>query len=142
MKSLRGIRNTPEDYTEYIPMWHNQPNYVEIWIEKNAMVGTFRSILEGYQVGIVPMKGFSSMSFLYENVKRLRRLQSAGKSVHILYFGDFDPSGDYMDTDLQNRIRRMGFNVRKKHGSFERVAMTQEQIRKYNLPYNPDKETA
>ena len=136
------LKDTVEDYTEYIPRWHNQPSYVEIWIEKDAMVGTFLSILEGYEVRLVPMKGFASLTFLYDSIRRLKRFQSGGKSVHVLYYGDFDPSGDYIDTDLQNRMREMGFNIRVNHGSFERVAVTPKQIKRYDLPYDPDDVTS
>jgi hypothetical protein len=139
---IRRVLHTAKDYTDYIPRWHNQPNYVEVWIEIDAMVGTFRSILNGMQVRIVPMKGFASLTFLYETVQRLKTFQSAGKSIHILYYGDFDPSGDFMDTDLQNRMREMGFNIKKNHGSFERIAVTPKQIKQYKLPYDPDEVTS
>lgn len=136
------MKDTAKDYIEYIPRWHTQPHYVEIWIEKDAMVGTFQSILEGYEVRIVPMKGFASLTFLYNTLRRLTRHQLEGKSIHVLYYGDFDPSGDYMDTDLQNRTKEMGFNIVKNHGSFERIAVTPKQIKQYDLPYDPDEVTS
>jgi hypothetical protein len=139
---LDGVRNTANDYTDYIPKWHNQPNYVEVWTEKDTMVGTFESILKGYDIRIVPMRGFSSLSFLYKTLQNLAYLQSQDRSVHILYYGDFDPSGDYMFTDLQNRMEEMGFDIEENGGSFERIAVTPEQVKKYRLPYDPDKITA
>jgi hypothetical protein len=138
---INELWNTENDYEAFIPMWHNQPHYVEIWTEKDAMVGTFQSILEEHYVRIVPMRGFSSLTFLYETVQRLKRLQIAGKSIHILYYGDFDPSGDYMDTDLQKRMRKMKFNINKNGGSFERIAVTPKHIEQHKLPYNPDEVT-
>ncbi len=139
---INQLQDTGKDYTDYIPRWHNQSNYVEVWLEKDAMVGTFQSILRGLEVRIVPMKGFASMSFLYETVKRLRHYRYLGKSIHILYYGDFDPSGDYMDTDLLNRMARMQFNVTDLDGTFERIAVTPEQIEEHDLPYDPDEETS
>jgi hypothetical protein len=139
---IDALKNTESDYDQYIHRWHNQPNYVEIWLEKDAMTGTFQSITEGLDVRIVPMKGFASMTFLYETVGRLAYYQQTKKkSLRILYYGDFDPSGDYMDTDLLNRIERMGFDLKANDGEFERVAVTEEQITNYDLPYNPDKVT-
>ena len=135
---IKRLQDTESDYTNYIPRWHNQPNYVEVWIEKDAMVGTFDSILDGHEVRIVPNKGFASMTFLYENVKRLENYLHRAREVHILYYGDFDPSGDYMDTDLHNRLERLGIGDEI---DFERIAVTPEQIEEYNLPYDPDKET-
>jgi hypothetical protein len=141
---LEKLKDTKNDYTNFIYKWHNQPHYVEIWTEKDAMVGTFQSILQGYEVRIVPNKGFNSMSFLYDTVTRLKRFQSQGKSIHILYYGDFDPSGDSMDIDLINRMRRMGLDIDNKYNgvTFERIAVTLQQIKQYDLPYDPDKATA
>ena len=135
---IERLKDTETDYVNCIPRWHNQPHYVEIWIEKQAMVGTFESILNGYEVRIVPNKGFASMTFLYENAQRLKKYLAIGKKVHVLYHGDFDPSGDYMDTDLKKRLIRLGLGDKIE---FERVAVTPEQIEQYNLPYNPDRET-
>jgi hypothetical protein len=141
---INNLLNTEQDYADFIPRWHNQPHYVEIWTEKDAMVGTFQSILEGYQVRIVPNRGFSSMIFLHETIQRLKRFQSKGKYIHILYYGDFDPSGHSMDTDLKNRMKKMGLDVDNKDNgvTFERIAVTLKQIEQYDLPYDPDKATA
>ena len=38
------LRRTEFDYTDHIPRWHNQPHYVEVWIEKDAMAAVFQSI--------------------------------------------------------------------------------------------------
>ena len=32
---LRHIKNIPNEYLNSIPVWHNQPEYVEVWIEKD-----------------------------------------------------------------------------------------------------------
>ena len=132
------LRNTESDYLDFVPKWHNQSHYVEIWIEKEAMVGTFESILQRLEVRIVPNKGFASMTFLYNNAQRLKNHLAVGKEVHVLYYGVFDPSGDYMDTDLKNRLDRLGIGNKI---DFKRIAVTPEQIEEYRLPYNPDKET-
>jgi hypothetical protein len=107
------------------------------------MAPTLQSILQGLDVRIVPNKGFSGMTFLYENVQRLLNvILEEHKHIHILYYGDFDPSGDYMDTDLSNRLERFGLDFEKYNSDFERVAVTQEQVKEYNLPYDPDEDTA
>ena len=63
-----------------------------------------------------------------------------GKNIHILYYGDFDPSGDYMVGDLIGRMSQLGLTSDKI--DFQKIAVTLEQIKKYNLPSNPDKITA
>jgi len=137
---IENLKNTESDYTEFIPRWHNQPNYVEVWIEKDAMAGVFQTILQGLDVTIVPMKGNASLTFLNECVERLAHFKNLGKNVHILYYGDFDPSGEYMDTDVENRLKALGLEM-PYEADFERIAVTQEQIDEHNLPSDPDKAT-
>ena len=61
----------PETYQDTIPRWYKQPKYVEVWVEKNAMVSLFSAILtESRQVRIVPNGGWSSESFMKKNLDR------------------------------------------------------------------------
>ena len=61
---------------KYVPRilykWYKQPKYVEVWLEKTALVGTFRNFLEDKHVRIVPNRGYSSWAFGYENFKRIK----------------------------------------------------------------------
>jgi hypothetical protein len=67
----------------------------------------------------------------------LRKFQDEGKKVHILYFGDLDPSGEVIDEVIHKKLVEYGiFGV-----DFRRVAITEEQTRQFNLPHNPDPDT-
>jgi hypothetical protein len=69
---------------------------------------------------------------------RLLEVKRSGKEIHILYFGDFDPSGDDMDDHLDNVFRYFGLE----DIDFQRIAVTEEQIEQFNLPSMPkSKET-
>ena len=57
------------------------------------------------------------------------------QDVHILYFGDFDPSGEDMDRHLQVAIEQFGL---QDDIDFRRVAVTLEQIKRFNLPPVPN----
>lgn len=137
---IKIIQSIPYNYINLIPKWHNQPHYIEVWIEKDAMGNILQSILNGRDVKIIPNKGFTSLTFLYECANRLKHFKKLGKDIHILYFGDFDPSGDYMVDDLINRLNRL--NLDANSIDFKKIAVTHEQINKYNLPFNPDKITS
>ena len=113
---------------------------MEVWVEKDAMSNILQSILTGKDVRIIPHRGFTSWTFLYECVDRLKYQKRNGKNIHILYYGDFDPSGEYMVDDLLVRMSILG--LRPDEMDFQRVSVTPEQIKKYNLPFNPDKTTA
>lgn len=136
---IESLKDTEYDYTRFIPRWHGQPHYVEVWIEKDAMAGVFQTILHGLDVRIVPMKGNASLTFLNECAKRISHYQSSGKDVHILYYGDFDPSGDFMVMDLEDRLSKLGLDPREV--DFQRVAVTLEQIDQHDLPWDPDDAT-
>ena len=78
-------------------------------------------------------------------MKTLKKWKDKGKKIHILYYGDFDPSGDNMFDDLKSRISKVclkpDINMRLDEIDFQRIAVTSEQINKYKLPFNIDKLT-
>lgn len=62
-------------------------------------IGSVQDLI-GRDVRITVNRGYSGWSFLYENCMRLLEIKRSGKEIHILYFGDFDPSGNDMDNAL------------------------------------------
>lgn len=108
-------------------LWEKQPERIEIWLEKDAMAGFFKAALGPYRVGLYTIRGFSSKTFIYEAAEAIKR---ADKPTHIYYFGDHDPSGLAIEWDVQESIAEFGGNV----ASFERVGVTLDQARDYDLP--------
>lgn len=136
-RGINHLENAVDSYPKTIPRWQGQPHYVEVWVEKDALTGTFQAVLGDRQVRIVPIRGFSSVSFNYENIMRLKAIQREGKEIHIIYFGDLDPSGEIIGENINNKFVQYGlFDV-----DFQRVAVTEDQMNRYNLPRNPDPET-
>ena len=70
-----------------------QDKYIEIWIEKDALSSIFIKVAEPYTIPVVVCRGFSSVSFLNEFAERLE--YNKDKQAVMLYFGDFDPFGDF-----------------------------------------------
>jgi len=126
------LKNAAQNYT--VPRWYKQPHYVEVWIEKLALADTFSSFLKGRDVRITVNRGYSGWSFLYENCMRLLEIKRSGKEIHILYFGDFDPSGDDMDNHLDSALCYFGLG----DIDLQRVAVVEEQIEQFNLPVVPE----
>jgi hypothetical protein len=128
----RGIDHIKEASSWYkVPRWYGQKHYVEVWIEKQALANTFESFLEDRDIRIVVNKGYASWSFLYENTNRLLKIhrEYPYKHFHILYFGDFDPSGEYMDRHMNEGLYHFGFGKNNMNGislDFKRIAITQE----------------
>lgn len=138
------LTHLPERFKDSIPRWLGQPNYVEVWIEKDAMTGTIYSILKDSKVRIAPNRGWGSMEFLHINIERLEdqiKKNDGGqfegiKDIWILYVGDFDPSGLKMDGRYEEALRklqvRLGGQV---HVHFKRIALTWDQITTFKLEH-------
>ncbi|HXV89296.1 MAG TPA: hypothetical protein VD710_09445 [Nitrososphaeraceae archaeon] len=138
---LDFLFNLAENYKYFIPKWHDQPYYVEVWTEKNAMVGTLRSILKGLDVRIVYNRGFDSISNTRKTFLRLKKAWQQEKKVRIFYLGDLDPSGDAMDETMRENLN-VFFNVDTHEStgdySFKRIAILYEHIERFKLKENPD----
>jgi len=112
-----------------IGKWYKQPKYVEVWLEKEALTDVVYSITALLGVRLNPARGYSSWTFLYENIQMLNE----DKEIWILYLGDFDPSGE----DIARFIKE-AYDFFGKEINFEKIAITKEQIEKYELPHRPE----
>lgn len=114
--------------------WENQPEYVEVWIEKKALQGVFEYPCDMYDVGLAPCKGYPSLTFLKEASERFNKAIEYDQTPVILYFGDFDPSGEDIPRAIYDNLSRMKCNVK-----IEKIALNQQQIDKFKLPSAPAK---
>jgi len=116
--------------------WLDQDNYVEVWLEKDALSTVVSRIAtDKFCVPVAVNRGYGSFSFIKEGASRI---ESNDKSLHILYLGDFDPSGEDMVRDLQKRIVKYGKG--KRIATVHKIALTKAQIRQYNVPESLAKE--
>lgn len=116
--------------------WENQPNYVEVFIEKKALQGVFQIPCTRAGVALGACKGYPSLTFLKESSLRFISAADRGKYPLILYFGDYDPSGEDIPRSIQENLIRMGcpdIEVR-------RILLMKNQVIKYKLPPAPIKE--
>lgn len=132
--ALRQMKNAYSSFD--LPFWYNQPYYVEVWLEKEALANLFEPITQKYQVTCVPCKGYPSLSLLYDCSKRLRTVPS-NREIRILYFGDYDMRGLNIQQNIEkNFLNDFGIEI-----EVIRYALTKEQIESYQLPPNPAKST-
>lgn len=117
--------------------WQGQHNYVEMWVEKDALSGVIWPVASQYHVTLMVNRGYSSISAMYEASKRFLKARARKQEPHILYVGDHDPSGLDMDRDIIDRLQT--FRVRL--AGFERIALTRAQIDEHDPPPNPAKFT-
>lgn len=122
-------------YSYMLDRWVNQPNYVEVWVEKDALIGIVSQICRKLDVPHFSCRGYTSQSEMWSAAQRFIR-QDHRESRTIIHLGDHDPSGIDMSRDIQDRLDMFGANVEVK-----RVALTMEQIELFNPPPNPTKLT-
>jgi len=125
-------------YSFRIDHWVNQPSYVEVMVEKQALEGVLQPVCRKLDVPFTANKGYSSSSAMYEASKRYLRRQEDGKGLFILYLGDHDPSGIDMTRDVDDRLALFlaGRGIEVK-----RLALNMDQVEKYGPPENPAKLT-
>ena len=127
------LKNTAHFYRR--DLWAAMPVYVEVWCEKDALAGVLMEETEPYDVPLMVSRGYASLSFLHSAAAAI---EAKGKPAYIYHFGDHDPSGVDAARDIEAKLRRYS-PASEIH--FERVAVTREQIERWNLPTRPTKQT-
>jgi hypothetical protein len=114
-------------------LWRDVPAYVEIWLEKDAVAGVIYPVTSLYDVPLMVARGYASLSFLYNAAEHIGRLRVP---TFIYHLGDFDPSGQDAARATEASLREM---APKADITFERIAVTPEQIAAWNLQTRPTK---
>jgi hypothetical protein len=120
-----------------LPRWKGQVNYVECWIEKEALAAVLEPLGRAHHVTICVNKGYSSQSAMRVAAGRYLDAACEGLAPVLLYLGDHDPSGEDMVRDIGDRLEVFGVAGLR----LEKVALTMAQIREYDPPPNPAKTT-
>lgn len=128
------VRDMDNRYT--MPKWWSQPTRVQVWLEKQALQGLFEQITDAEGVDLAVCRGYPSLTYLWEASEILLGLPD-GQDIEIVYFGDFDPSGQDIERYVRETLRGE-FGVQ---ANVHRVAITRDQIAQYNIPPAPAKRT-
>lgn len=107
-------------------VWETQPDYLEVWLEKDALSGIFEDVLSPYGVTLNVGRGYDGWDSIHNAAERYRQKE---KRVTVLYFGDFDPSGEDMVRSLKERLGDQAAVP-----EIIKCALTKEDIIRYNLP--------
>jgi hypothetical protein len=86
-----------------------------------------------WDVPLMVTRGFASLSFLFGAGETIR---AQGKPTFLYYFGDYDPSGLDIPRTVESRIKEFAPDA---DITFQRVAVTAEQIEAMSLPTRPTK---
>lgn len=114
-------------------VWIEQPTYFETWLEKDALSGIFEDVLQPYGLTLNVGRGYDGWDSIRNAAERF--LDCDREDTAILYFGDFDPSGENMVDSLRKRLAFFDCEP-----EIIKCALTAEDIQLYNLPPGVTKE--
>jgi len=118
-----------------IDRWSDQSYRPEVWIEKDAAIGSIQAICVKLDVPFFSCRGYTSQSEMWIAGQRMRRHIKGGQKPVIFHIGDHDPSGIDMSRDIQDRLELfIGQPI-----DFRRISLNMDQIQEYNPPPNPAK---
>ena len=107
--------------------WSAQPNHVEVWVEKDAVIGSIQEVTNDLGVTVRVGRGFLSTTRTYEIAQHFSRID---KPITVFYLGDHDPSGHDIERDLQTRILKQSTRL----FDVERLAIFARDIAAFGLP--------
>ncbi len=120
-----------------IDKWKNQGFRVEVWIEKDALVGVIERICRNLDVSYFSCRGYTSQSEMWSAAQRLKAFADENEQVPvIIHLGDHDPSGIDMTRDITDRLDLFMGGI-----EVNRIALNIDQVNKYKPPPNPAKIT-
>lgn len=116
-----------------LDLWEGQEKRVEVWIEKDALVGVIERPCAELDVPYFSCRGYTSQSELWRGA---RRHISYKVPTVVIHLGDHDPSGKDMTRDIEERLQLFGAD-----STIERIALNIDQVKRWKLPPNPAKIT-
>ena len=82
--------------------WQSAPDYIQVWIEKNALLGVVQPVTDEYAVPLLSAVRYSSISFLHHTAQTLKYIHCP---IYIYQFGDLDPSGAHAAIVIEKELR-------------------------------------
>jgi hypothetical protein len=120
-------------------LWRRQKNRVQVWIEKDALIGVIENTCRNQDVACFSCRGYSSQSAMWRAAMQFKEYWDLNEQrTVILHLGDHDPSGVDMTRDIQDRLSLLSDDSPV---DVRRIALTMQQVRQYNPPPNPAKIT-
>ena len=126
--------------------WLDQKYRVVLVIEKFALYDAINHFVrQEFEFGVydsIAIRGYDSATDVYKVSKLAFKIIMNNQIPVFLQLGDFDPSGEDIKRDFQERVKFILFsNFKCKiEPIFEIIAVTKEQIEKYQLPHRPEDE--
>lgn len=121
-------------------LWRSQGLRVEVWLEKDALAGVVGRATDKWDVPLMVSRGQSSDTFCYTAAQAIDAAAENGILTVVFLLYDADRSGRSAAVRIAEKL--LAYST---VGSLTRcrlLAVTDEQIRTWNLPTRPAKENA
>jgi hypothetical protein len=126
-----------EDFAETVAhayrkdLWQRQPDYVEIFVEKDALAGVVEPITEKYDVCLTTLRGNCSETMIYRIAEIFREIK---KPIYCYYLGDHDVNGLSIDKDFLRRLTGFLGEEHPPRLHWQRLAVTGADFRQESSP--------
>jgi len=132
----RAVKRVAGMYREDV--WADQPYRVEVWIEKDALMGILDAVCPELDVPYFSCRGFNSQSEMWAAGRRMVTRAEHGQQTVVLHLADHDPSGIGMSHDIAKRLTMFTTRHLKTANVFtlRRIALNMKQVERYNPPPN------
>ncbi len=115
--------------------WHGAEQYVEVWIEKEALRGVISPVvLDEFGLDLYVTKGQPSVSYLYDAAEDI---VVDGRPTFVYVLADWDPGGLRIFDRIKQELTGFVGDAAELH--VRRLALTPHQIDLYGLPSRPGK---
>lgn len=138
---IRVARELAADYK--LDRQTGQAQYVELWAEAAGMVPQLAQVVHEYGIPVRSSSGFNSLTVLHSAACRVFKREVP---TLILQVGDHDPSGRAILDRIGADVSQLAHDIAARDGrdeypevSFRRIAVTADQIARYQLPGAPPK---
>ena len=125
--------------------WSTTGIYPQLWVESRSLAPTLEATARELGVSLYPSGGMPSDTFVYGAA--VDAVLSKRERIVAVYVGDYDPSGmqisDSLETMLIDHLDNAAgyYDLDAPELTFERVAITPQQIIDHSLPTKPVKAT-
>ena len=126
-------------------VWSTTGIYPQLWVEARSLAPTLRGLASEIGVDLYPSGGMSSDTFVHGAA--VDAVVHERPTFAVVYVGDYDPAGLQIADTLRVKLGEHLWDAAEDYGmpmpslTFQRVAVTEQQIVDYSLPTKPVKAT-
>ena len=126
-------------------VWATTGIYPQLWVESRSLTPTLAGAARALGVSLYPSGGMSSDTFVYGAA--VEAVHTGRERMAVVYVGDYDPAGLQIADTLEDKlIEHLDYAAEDDETdapelTFQRVAITPQQIADHGLPTKPVKAT-